>query len=101
MSSDWTDWLDRLAADLTAQRTALAQGRPDAVVGGEPPGDLGPLPAALQARAAALLRENELLTDELAAACATHGRRLEALTARQSHSLQSSSPVARFFDARG
>ena len=96
MTQDWSSWLDQLQAGVTAQRTALAQGRHDSVAADQTPPDLGPLPAALEERARALLRDNDALTAELAAACAAAGRQLKLVSAMQHRTAGAS-----FLDARG
>ena len=81
MTQVWSSWLDQLEESISAQRTALAEGRHDDVLGGQPPTGLGPLPVELEARARSLLQENASLTAELATACASHGRQLKLLCA--------------------
>ena len=97
MTHDWSSWLDQLQADQTAQWAALADGRHDSLVTGEPPTDLGPLPLALEARARELLRDNDALTAALAAACAASGRQLKLVSAMQQRTPGASS----FLDTRG
>ena len=97
MTQDWSSWLDQLQAGVTAQRAALAQGRPDGVVADAPPPDLGPLPPALEERAREVLRDNDALTAELAEAFAASGRQLKLVSALQHRTPDASS----FFDSRG
>ena len=97
MTHDWSSWLDQLQASHTDQRAALADGRHDSVVVGDPPNDLGPLPAALEGRARELLRDNDALTAALAAACAASGRQLKLVSALQQRAPGASS----FVDTRG
>ena len=91
VTPDWSTWLDQLEASITAQRAALADGRHDDVVAGQPPVDLGPLPADLAARASRLLQLNTALTEELAASCAAHGRQLQLVSAMHRRETSASS----------
>lgn len=91
MTPAWSTWLDQLEASISAQRAAIADGRHDDVVAGQPPVDLGPLPADLAARASKLLHLNTALTEELAASCAAHGRQLQLVSAMHRRETSASS----------
>ena len=97
MTQDWPSWLDQLEAGVTAQRAALTDGQHEIVVTSTPPTDLGPLPPALEERVRGLLRENDALTAELAAAFAASGRQLKLVSALQ----QRTHGGASFLDERG
>jgi len=62
----WSAVLDAFEARIAEQRTALDRGEAGDVPAFEPPGDLGPIPDALLARAAALALECDDLVAELA-----------------------------------
>lgn len=97
MTHDWSAWLDRLQASVTARRAALADGHHDSIVTDDLATDLGPLPAALEGRARTVLGEHDALMAELTEACAASGRQLKLVSAMQHRTADASS----FVDLRG
>lgn len=72
----WAHELDAFERHLADQRAALDRDEPDRIVAFVPSGDLGTVPPALAARAAALLADAEDLEREIAGALAHIGEDL-------------------------